>query len=416
MFNNNPRDRGNLSALPIRDNYYDNAPTPAQFTENLQDRCLFTRNNNNHQNISQDNTISYDNSLNSNNRGVFLHENNYINRPLLDNNINEEVRNEFIDERDIIIDTIDRNTSVYPNIFNFTVKLGSTDTTPGPSVHRSVQNVKYLKLIKTVFPDNYYIKKSDIKTAGGSKLSSIDSFIKANKANLVNGNSSLIDQYDTNNDNIYIIHYNTTGNVFTIDFYCETSSAPDYTIVYSAEIDTSDISSEALSGNASANIDRFYSYTKDTDSQVEKGRFFQLHIDQLPKNNDLATGSSVRNSFALLYPGKEDARGFNFLDGMETDKIFRFSSLGNFTNFSIKILDSAGDQLENNSTIWNSNLDNVSSSKKILNVNTTSSAEYRYSFRSANKYLRHPLAWNMQAQFIFTIGEVQIEMNKKTFN
>jgi|SaaInlStandDraft_6_1057023.scaffolds.fasta_scaffold06780_2 hypothetical protein len=408
MFNNNSRDRGNLSGLPIRDNYYDNAPTPAQFTENLQDRCLFTRNNNNYKNISQDNTISLESS---DSRGIFLHENNYINRPLLDNNINEEIRNEYIDERDIIIDTIDRDTSVYPNIFNFTVKLGSTDTTPGPTVHRSIQNVKYLKLIKAVFPDNYYIKRTNI--SGGTKLTSINAFITANKANLVNGNSSLMDQYDTTNDNIYIIHYDTTGGVFTIDFYCELSSAPDvpdYSIVYSAEVDTSDISSGTPSS------DRFYSYTKDTDSQVEKGRFFQLHIDQLPKNNDLATGSSVRNSFALLYPGKEDARGFNFLDGMETDKIFRFSSLGNFTNFSIKILDSAGDQLENNTAIWNNNLDNVSSSKKILNVNTTSMAEYRYSFRSANKYLRHPLAWNMQAQFIFTVGEIQIEMNKKTFN
>ena len=86
MFNNNSRDRGNLSGLPIRDNYYDNAPTPAQFTENLQDRCLFTRNNNNYKNISQDNTISLESS---DSRGIFLHENNYINRPLLDNNINE---------------------------------------------------------------------------------------------------------------------------------------------------------------------------------------------------------------------------------------------------------------------------------------------------------------------------------------
>lgn len=410
MFNNNSRDRGNLSGLPIRDNYYDNAPTPAQFTENLQDRCLFTRNNNNYKNISQDNTISLESS---DSRGIFLHENNYINRPLLDNNINDEIKNEYIDERDIIIDTIDRNISVYPNIFNFTVKLGSTDTTPGPTIHRSIQNVKYLKLIKAVFPDNYYIKRTNIFASGGTKLTSINAFITANKANLVNGNSSLMDQYDTTNDNIYIIHYDTTGSVFTIDFYCELSSAPDvpdYSIVYSAEVDTSDISSGTPSSS------RFYSYTKDTDSQVEKGRFFQLHIDQLPKNNDLATGSSVRNSFALLYPGKEDARGFNFLDGMETDKIFRFSSLGNFTNFSIKILDSAGDQLENNTAIWNNNLDNVSSSKKILNVNTTSMAEYRYSFRSANKYLRHPLAWNMQAQFIFTVGEIQIEMNTKTFN
>mgnify|MGYP001036867744 CR=1 FL=1 len=216
---------------------------------------------------------------------------------------------------------------------------------------------------------------------------------------------------------INIIFYKTVGGVFSIDFYCETvAGGIDYSTVYSAEISTSDISSESLSGVASVNITNFYSYTRNQDCQVEKGRFFQLHIDQFPKNNDLATSSNVSNSFALLYPGKEDNRGFNTLDGMETDKIFRFSNLGNFSNLSIKILDCMGDLLTNNSSIWNNNLDNYSNAKNISNVNTSTNSNYRYSFRSARNYLRHPLAWNMQAQFIFTVGEVQIEMNKKTFN
>ena len=101
---------------------------------------------------------------------------------------------------------------------------------------------------------------------------------------------------------------------------------------------------------------------------------------------------------------------------METDKIFRFSNLGNFTNFSIRILDSAGDEITNNKDIWNKGLDNINSKSKLLNENTTTKDDYKYSFRSPSKYLRHPLAWNMQSQFIFTVGEIQIEMNKKTFN
>ena len=539
MFNTDARNRGNLSGTPIRDNYYDNAPTPAMFTENMKERCLFTNNNNQHQTITQDNNISYDNSNNMDGRGMFIHEQNYIQRPLLDNNMNQEVRNEFIDERDIIIDTIDRDISIYPNIFDFTLRMGRTDTTPGPSIHRSIKNVKYIKLLKTIFPDNYYIKKTDIKTSKVDKLGLIDTFIKGNNANLINTNTALFDSkyeltsvttgsttssyyvlgaagntltgatagfanlsfavtgagtfsvtadtgteitaalfpvgrvvriQDTTNYNGYytvetagnntvvilnalsatfsaagtpvseaidtdakitpyasavssstnainIIFYKTVGGVFSIDFYCETvAGGIDYSTVYSAEISTSDISSESLSGVASVNITNFYSYTRNQDCQVEKGRFFQLHIDQFPKNNDLATSSNVSNSFALLYPGKEDNRGFNTLDGMETDKIFRFSNLGNFSNLSIKILDCMGDLLTNNSSIWNNNLDNYSNAKNISNVNTSTNSNYRYSFRSARNYLRHPLAWNMQAQFIFTVGEVQIEMNKKTFN
>ena len=158
-FNNNPRDRGRFNQIPIRDNYYNNAHTP-NFYDNSQERCLFTNGNNQFNNVTQNNNVKFDSSLKSDNRGRFLHEQDYVNKPLLDNNIYEEVRNEYIEEKDIIIDTMDRDTSLYPNIFDFRVKLGSTDTTPGPSIHRSVENVKYLKLVKCILPDNYRIKKS----------------------------------------------------------------------------------------------------------------------------------------------------------------------------------------------------------------------------------------------------------------
>jgi hypothetical protein len=425
-FNNNPRDRGRFNQIPVRDNYYNNAHTP-NFYDNSQERCLFTNGNNQFNNVTQNNNVKFDNSLKSDNRGRFLHEQDYVNKPLLDNNIYEEVRNEYIEEKDIIIDTMDRDTSLYPNIFDFRVKLGSTDTTPGPSIHRSVENVKYLKLVKCILPDNYRIKKTSITiSAASTPLTAIRAYINANKANLVNSDTSKLDDYDTTNDNIYIIHYNSTGatGIFTIDFFTETGGVPDYSTVYSAEIDLTgaDINAQVLSNNANnSDIDRFYSYTKDSNDefQVEKGRFFQLHIDQLPKNNDLSTNDSVRGSFSVLYPGKEDDRGFNILDGMETDKIFRFSNLGTFNTMNIKILNCAGDQVNgDNSSMWNTELiaSEKNSGKNITNDNTNTNTNFPSAFRSASKYLRHPLSWKMQANLIFTVGEVRIEMNKRTFN
>ena len=568
MFNNNSRDRGNLAGVPVRDNYYNNGPTPAQFIDNMQDRCLFTRNNNNFQNVTQDNKIGFDNSLKSDNRGMFLHENNYINRPLLDNNLNEAVRNEYIDERDIIIDTIDRDTSIYPNIFNFTLKLGSTDTTSGPSVHRSIQNVKYLKLVKAIFPDNYWTKEStctvtavntamlafltdnnytvldttvspnvyrnftytaptsaqftdntlydtkftdgtetlyviyypvfttvntsstttsssydlgisellansnitlttptdnninikitgltsnsinlaanDIIQISGSTITTFNDYYKVISVSSVSVNS--VPYYPNNTTYTFTITCGKNGvssvqtvstglvinkypnavehSNFFIDFYREVSGEPDHTAIYQYRSEDTSVS---------ISNPTYHVYSTATDCQIEKGRFYQLHIDQLPKNNDLATSNTVRNSFSLLYPGKEDTRGYNTLDGMETDKIFRFSNLGNFTNFSIKILDSAGDDMTSNDSIWNKGLDNINSKSKIENTNeiaqhpvdqnvaatifrSGTKDDYKYSFRSPSKYLRHPLSWIMQAQFIFTVGEIQIEMNKKTFN
>ena len=420
-FNNNPRDRGRINQIPLRDNYYSNAQTPANFYDNAQERCLFTNGNNQFNDVTQNNDVKFDNSLNSDNRGRFLHEQDYKNKPLLDNNLFEEVRNEYIDEKDIIIDTMDRDTSLYPNIFDFRVKLGSTDTTPGPAIHRSVENVKYLKLVKCIFPDNYRLKKTSITDNTNTLWTAIRTYIGTNKANLINGDTSKLDDYDTVGDNIYIIHYNSTasGGVFTIDFFAENTGIPDYSTVYSAEIDlNTTIDVETVTTNT--DIDRFYSYKKDANDeyQVEKGRFFQLHIDQLPKNNDLSTNSSVRNSFSVLYPAKEDERGFNILDGMETDKIFRFSDLGTFNSMNIQILNCAGDLVNgDNSSLWNDDLSAANkTAKNITNVHATTKDDYPASFRSASKYLRHPLAWKMQAHFIFTVGEVRIEMNKRTFN
>ena len=397
MFNNS-KDRSNLSKISIRDNYFNNAQTPANFFENSKQKNLFLNNN---LQPSQNNNVNFNNESNL---GSFLFEQEYMPKQIVDNNVDDIVRNQFIEEKDIIIDTADRDIDVYPNIFNFTLKLGSTDTTPGPSIHRSVKNVKYLKLVKAILPDNYKLKKSIL--TDNNIISTITSFVAANNFS----NDNLFDQFDNNYTvPIYIIHYILKqNNDLIVDYFVGDSVTlePDYSVVYSYS-------------NTVANGIEHLQYTKSTnqDYQIEKGRYFQLHIDQLPKNNDLATSSSVSNSFALLFPSKEDSRGYNFLDGMETDKIFKFSDLGNFTNMSIKILDSTGDQLvTDNNLLWNNELLERKSYKNILNTNVSSKDEYKVSFRSAKKYLRHPLSSQFQSQFIFTIGEIQLEINKKTFN
>lgn len=412
-FNNNPRDRGRINQIPIRDNYYNNVP-PVNLTDNSQERCLFTNGNNQFNNVTQNNNVKFDNSLKSDNRGRFLHEQDYVNKQLLDNNLYEEVRNEYIEEKDIIIDTMDRDTSLYPNIFDFRVKLGSTDTTPGPSIHRSVENVKYLKLVRCILPDNYRIKQSTHTVA--NLQTCIKNFIDANSADLNTNTDQYDATYTNTSETIYVIHYYTSGGTFTIDYFRmdSTTNAPDYNNVYSAVVNTT-----PLTGSNTVNQHNLYNKDSNDEFQVEKGRFFQLHIDQLPKNNDLSTNDSVRGSFSVLYPGKEDDRGFNILDGMETDKIFRFSNLGTFNTMNIKILNCAGDQVNgDNSSMWNTELiaSEKNSGKNITNDNTNTKTNFPSAFRSASKYLRHPLSWKMQANLIFTVGEVRIEMNKRTFN
>ena len=420
MSNNNihmDRNTGSLYANHIRSDSYDIKKNPSYLTENYDDRCLFLNNNTSYNKVTQNNETNF---KNPNNFGEFVFEDKYNYRPLIDNNIDENKRLEYIDERDIIIDTGDRNVSVYPNIFDFRLKLGSTETTVQPSVHRTINNVKYIKLQRAVFPDNYFISKSELNssnTTHNTLETVITAFIAANFADMQNNTNILYDeQYINSNYKIYIIyHYhNLDTDILTIDYFLDSSydgttdtNNPNYNIVYSVEIDS------ASSG--SSNLTHYF-YSNYIDTKIEQGRYFQLHIDQLPKNNDLATNDSVTKSFCLLFPGKGDTRGFTYMDGFDTDKVFKYSNLGSFSTFSIKITDASGDVLKTNSDIWNMKLDNVSKKIKIENNNSSTNSYFKYSFRSANKYLRHPLAWRQQATFIFNIGEVNIELNKKPFN
>ena len=61
-FNNNPRDRGRINQIPVRDNYYNNVP-PVNLYDNSQERCLFTNGNNQFNNVTQNNNVKFDNSL-----------------------------------------------------------------------------------------------------------------------------------------------------------------------------------------------------------------------------------------------------------------------------------------------------------------------------------------------------------------
>lgn len=86
---------------------------------------------------------------------------------------------------------------------------------------------------------------------------------------------------------------------------------------------------------------------------------------------------------------------------------------------NIQILNCAGDLVDgDNSSIWNTNLidSEKKSGKNIKNTNIDTMNDFSTSFRSPSKYLRHPLSWKMQGNLIFTIGEIKIEINKKTFN
>ena len=76
------RNTGSLHANPIRSDSYDFKQNPSYLSENFKQRCLFK--NDNYISVNQNNDVNFNNN---NNFGQFQYENDYKNRPLIDNNL-----------------------------------------------------------------------------------------------------------------------------------------------------------------------------------------------------------------------------------------------------------------------------------------------------------------------------------------
>ena len=91
---------------------------------------------------------------------------------LIHNNLNDNVVNEIISEYVVHIDGADRDTTIYPNPFNFTVSLGGAGSNtvngvvcqgvPNPRIDRNFKNIKQIKIKYVMLPKNYkYLLETD---------------------------------------------------------------------------------------------------------------------------------------------------------------------------------------------------------------------------------------------------------------
>ena len=97
---------------------------------------------------------------------VRFNNNNFTNpNTLVHNNLSDIILNEEIREYSVMIDSKDRNYQVYPDPYNYEVKLGPLPriTTqvgdsyevyedPAPTINHSFKNVRYIKLAKAILP------------------------------------------------------------------------------------------------------------------------------------------------------------------------------------------------------------------------------------------------------------------------
>lgn len=128
---------------------------------------MYTNNNQGFENLG----MGFNPQLNNFNKAYTPNKQELIQRDyqnhneLIHNNVEEDVVNEVLNEYIIHIDGADRDRTIYPNPFRYTVTLGGTGTTysdgqliggnPNPRIERNYRNIKQLKIKYVILPKYY---------------------------------------------------------------------------------------------------------------------------------------------------------------------------------------------------------------------------------------------------------------------
>jgi hypothetical protein len=124
---------------------------------------------------------------------------------MLHNNMNENVVSEIVSEYTVHIDSIDRDTTIFPNPYKFIVSLGGPSAqnnslagVPNPRIDINFKNVKYVKLKYLMLPRNINYDRS--VDASGNKTYAVAT---ATPTILANYRYLLLRIKEISNDKLY---------------------------------------------------------------------------------------------------------------------------------------------------------------------------------------------------------------------
>lgn len=321
--------------------------------------------------------------------------NNYQKPHILHNNIKEDVMTEEVYEEPLYIDSIDRNSDVFKNPFNYRVIFNPTPDTVQPYVVEYIKNIRYLRLEVSILPRYYQLKKTTVAQSGDifniidNKLtnSSTDSFIE-----------SLINTSETIGSDI-ITYVN---------------------IEYTRDPNTSLLTKWIIEFIINGNTEVLYSYTNDdssvtyinyeynTDIDLAQERYLTMNIEELNHINDRSTSNNIIKSFAVLY---RDIISDKFVQFVTRDviKTYPYADLQNIKKLSITFRDGCGRLLTPSLLNYNIDTDN----KCICIIDND--GELITNYQCACNYIRHPHYTNLQNHTLIKLGLLHPNISKKVY-
>ena len=156
------RNRNNsMHPIPgLRDDFYRNGPTPAVYSHDYANNCLF-HNENQQYKVTSKNGVNFDNSKNSIQQYNFTQDQ-YLKNNLIDNNVNEKVKNDSLKHAVVVVDSMDRDFSTYKNSLDFRVKFNPANGEKTPYVDKKIENISYIGISRIIVPNYYILEKTTL--------------------------------------------------------------------------------------------------------------------------------------------------------------------------------------------------------------------------------------------------------------
>ena len=208
--------------------------------------------------IVNDNSIKY--PKNPAEYGLYLDRKEFKLEMPLYPNISENLAAENVTEYVIIIDSSDRNTSLYPNPFILKTFFNQSDDTTRLNIPRAFENVKFMRIENVILPRQYLLEKYTIANVSTDTVIPTD-----DKTIVTNVLNEIIAQTSINKD---VVSPLTTANsqtvevvnlktyTYTMNVTYGTKNAV-YTVVYPSDVtyNTQYYNSTYVSGTVMNNYD-----------------------------------------------------------------------------------------------------------------------------------------------------------------
>jgi hypothetical protein len=252
---------------------------------------------------------------------------------------NGRTMKEFIErlvQYGVNVDSTDRDITVYPNPFNFKIIFNGTGKNVQPVVQKKFKDIKYLKLETLTIPNKYTIAKKALAT--NFDTTTLRLYLNNNRNNL-SPNDTFIILLSSGQTNIRIASIYVNGISWIINYLINDDSS----IVYELN-----------------ELTLYNQYTLDNVNKLENYPLLYVYIPEIQSNNFTTSQGSGKDSvtFFVRPCGTNLApNSYTLLNNIYPSMIFyKDSQLQNANKYSVKITDTAGNEIKVTNLDPNSNI------------------------------------------------------------